>query len=268
MLKPFLAVIALVLSPPGFAGVLYYGGDPDATLGLGLVSGTDGRPIGPLTLSKATVYDDFVVPAGGWTITGLGGHFATEVPTAYWLTWEIRTAMSEGVGGTLVTQGQSTPTVTPDGFDYGQTGHYVEVALPTENYDAIELGPGTYWLGLYWNNWIVHPGTIPYVRGTSGANGVGGPFTNGSYWNAPDFGIDFHNPAGDVGITNVDVSYRILGVSGVSSIPEPGSWLLVITGLGLAVIGPRRWRRQVARATENGAWRRRPTNSPPVLTIA
>ena len=96
MLKPFLAVIALVLSPPGFAGVLYYGGDPDATLGLGLVSGTDGRPIGPLTLSKATAYDDFVVPASGWTVTGLGGHFATEVPTAYWLAWEIRTGMSEG----------------------------------------------------------------------------------------------------------------------------------------------------------------------------
>lgn len=242
MLKLLLAAITLGLAPPGFAGVLYDGGDPDGTLGLGLVSGTDGSPIVHFTISKATVYDDFVVPAGGWTITGLGGHFATQVPTGYWLAWEIRTGMSEGVGGTLVTQGYSIPTVTPDGFDYGQTGYYLEAALPTENYDAIELGPGTYWLGLYWNNYIGRPGTIPYIRGTSGANGVGGPFTNGSYWNAPDFGIDFHNPAGDVGIDNVDVSYRILGVSGVSAVPEPGSWLLLSMGLGLAVIGLRRRR--------------------------
>jgi len=251
MLKPFLAVIALVLSPPGFADVLYYGGDPDATAGLGLVSGTDGRPIVPYTLSKATVYDDFIVPAGGWTITGLGGRFATEVPTAHWLGWEIRTGMSEGMGGTLVMQGQAIPTVTPDGFNYGQTGYHLQVALPTPNYDAIELGPGTYWLGLYWQNYLSFPGTIPYLRGTSGVNGVGGPFTNGSYWNAPDFGIDFHNPAGDLGIANLDVSYRILGVAGVSSVPEPGAWLLMISGLGWAVIRPRRWRHHVVRTTWN-----------------
>jgi hypothetical protein len=150
--------------------------------------------------------------------------------------------MSEGVGGTLVAQGQAIPTVTPDGFDLGLSGYFVEATLPAPNYDAIELSPGTYWLGLYWQNYISHPGSIPYVRGTSGTNAVGGPFTNGSYWNAPDFGIDFHNPAGDVGIDNVDVSYRILGVA---SIPEPGAWLLMITGLGLAAIGPRGWRRHV-----------------------
>lgn len=252
MLKLVLAVIALGLAPSGFADVLYYGGDPDATLGRGLVSGTDGRPILPFTISDATLYDDFVVPAGGWTVTALGGHFATEIPTAYWLSWEIRTGMSEGVGGTLVTQGQSIPTVISDGFDFGQTGYCVEVALPTENYFAIELGAGTYWLGLYWHNYIVGPGTVPYARGTSGANGVGGPSTNGSYWNAPDFGIDFHNPAGDVGIDNVDVSYRILGVSGVSSIPEPGSWPLVSVALALAVfLRPRRPRRHVVRTTVN-----------------
>lgn len=251
MLKHFLAVIALGLSSPGFADVLYYGGDPDATAGLGLVSGTDGSPIVYFVISKATVYDDFVVGAGGWTITGLGGHFATGVPTAHWLAWEIRTGMSEGVGGTLVMQGQAIPTVTPDGFDFGQTGYYVEAALPTPNYDAIELGAGTYWLGLYWQNYISRPGSIPYIRGTSGTNAVGGPFTNGSSWNAPDFGIDFHNPAGDIGIANLDVSYRILGVSGVPPIPEPGSWLLMITGLGMAVIGPRRWRRHMMSTTLN-----------------
>ena len=252
MLKLVLAVIALGLAPSGFAGVLYYGGDPDAILGTGLVSGTDGRPIVPwLVINKATVYDDFVVPAGGWTITGLGGHFATEVPIAYWLSWEIRMGMSEGVGGTLVTQGNWIPTVRPDGFDYGLTGYDLEVALPTKYHDAIELGPGTYWLGLYWSNYIFRPGTIPYVRGTSGANRVGGPFTNGSYWNAPEFGIDFSNPAGNLGIDNVDVSYRILGFSGVSPIPEPGSWLLVSMGLGLAAMRPRRWRRHVVRTTGN-----------------
>lgn len=243
MLKLFLAVIALGLASPAFAGVLYYGGDPDATLGVGLVSGTDGRPIVHFNINKATVYDDFVVPASGWTITGLGGHFGTEVAIAYWLAWEIRTGMSEGDGGTLVAQGNTIPTVTPDGFNLGLSGYYVEATLPTPYDDAIELGPGTYWLGLYWRNYISRPGTIPYIRGTSGSNGVGGPLTNGSYWNAPDFGVNFLDIAGDVGIDNVDVSYRILGV--VSSIPEPSSWLLLSTGLVLAVIRPRRWRRQV-----------------------
>jgi hypothetical protein len=147
--KLCLAAIAFGLAPAAFADVLYYAGDPNG-LG-GVVSGADGRPSDGFTVNKARLYEDFVVPAGGWTITGLGGNFVTEAPTAYWLEYEIRTGVSEGVAGTLLYWGSFIPAITPNGFDYpvpngfdGTTGYYVEVTFSPLAEVPIGLSPGEY----------------------------------------------------------------------------------------------------------------------------
>jgi hypothetical protein len=252
------AAVALGLAP-AFADVLYYAGDPNG-LG-GVVSGADGTPPDGFTVNTARLYDDFVVPAGGWKITGLGGNFLTETPTAFWLEYEIRTGVSEGVAGTLLYWGNLLPTVTPNGFNYpvpngfsGTTGYYVELALSSLNevppglrpgeYShmvPIELGPGTYWMTLYWRNYITHPGTLPYLLPTSGDNRVGGPFSDVSLWDVPESGQNFANIIPDYGVDHhVDFSYRVLGTAGLSDVPEPGTGLLISTGLCAAVTACRR----------------------------
>jgi len=227
------AAIALVLAQLASASTLYYGGDPDGFSAL--VSGASwNTPLNPTSQNISWLYDDFVVPSGGWTITALGGNFVTEVPTAYWLEYHIRTGVSEGSPGTLVAFGYDVPTVTPNGFDFGQqTGFYVELTFPLTNFDVIELPPGTYWLSLFWHNYIVVPGAIPYITTTSGANAVGGPFSNRSYWHAPDFGLEYIDPAPLLGLENVDFSYRISGTLEITATPEPRMWLLIGTSLGL-----------------------------------
>lgn len=254
-----LVALALGLAPAAFADVLYYAGDPNG-LG-GVVSGADGRPFDGVTPNNARLYDDFEVPAGGWTITGLGGNFVTEAPTTYWLEYEIRTGVSEGVPGTLLYWGFDIPTVTPNGFDlpvppngfHGRTGHYVELTLSSHDeipeewkpgeYNhlvPLELGAGTYWLTLYWQNYIRNPGTLPYILPTSGANRVGGPFSNVSIWDAPGL-VNSTNIVPAYGVDDhLDFSYRMLGTAGISNVPEPGTWLLIGTGLCVGTA----WRRR------------------------
>src|SRR5690242_18177419 len=60
----------------------------------------------------ARQYDDFVVPDGGWTVTGVFAHTdmpATPVSQAY---WEIRSGMGLGNGGTLIASGVAAATQT------------------------------------------------------------------------------------------------------------------------------------------------------------
>jgi len=254
-----LLAIALGLAPAAFADVLYYAGDPNG-LG-GVVSGADGRPFDGFTVNNARLYDDFVVPAGGWTITALGGNFATEAPTAYWLEYEIRTGVSEGVAGTLLYWGSTIPAITANGFDVpvppdgfnGTTGHYVEFALSSldeiplgsepgeySHNVPIELGPGTYWMTLFWRNYIIRPGALPYILPTSGANRVGGPFSSASIWDTPGLGNSM-NIIPDYGVDDhLDFSYRIQGNAGISDVPEPETWLLISTGLCVGTA----WRRR------------------------
>jgi hypothetical protein len=92
-----LVAIALGLAPTAFAGVLYYAGDPNGYGGV--VSGTDGMPFNGFETHDARLYDDFVVPAGGWTITGFGGNFVTEAPLAYWPHISILTLTCESSDG-------------------------------------------------------------------------------------------------------------------------------------------------------------------------
>ena len=106
----------------GVSGTLWYNGDFNNINGLANEVNT--------TVTDAHVYDNFVVPAGGFDITSVFSDdlISTNVTGA---TWEIRTGVSAGNGGTLVASGSTaTPTVTATGRSgFGFTEYQVEVPI-------------------------------------------------------------------------------------------------------------------------------------------
>ena len=120
-------------------------------------------------------YDDFVVPSGGWTVTGVFSINAMSVDRVTAAVWEIRTGVSTGNSGTVVASGMSPAAQTllftwPD----GERMYRVQV-------DGLRarLAAGTYWLSVapvvpYGNN------SQSFVCGTSGKNAVGTPQGNNS----------------------------------------------------------------------------------------
>jgi hypothetical protein len=94
------------------------------------------------------VYDDFNVPAGGWTIDTAWANYliSKSAPQTTQAQWEIRSGVSAGNGGTLVASGTTAAAETAiigqfaDDFYREST---VQVTLP-----SIKLSQGTYWLSI------------------------------------------------------------------------------------------------------------------------
>src|SRR5204862_6336608 len=152
------------VSPTCTPGALLYNGDFNGGNGLANEQNTslgDGR--------YARVYDDFVVTdSGGWNITSVFSD-NLENTNVTGATWEIRTGLSEGNGGTLIASGMTmTPVVTPTGRSgFGFTEFMIEVTGLNVN-----LPPGTYWLN------VTPIGDLTgrsFDSTTSGANCVGTP---------------------------------------------------------------------------------------------
>jgi hypothetical protein len=128
----------------------------------------------------AFVYEDFIVPRGGWTITGVFSNNSMDKPEIKQAYWEIRSGMVEGYGGVLLASKTSPARanrrtqITPDG-----QAEY-EVRVDGLN---LKLEPGLYWLTVA----PVADG-LSYVHPTEGRNGVGSPSGNDSqcYWNFQD----------------------------------------------------------------------------------
>jgi hypothetical protein len=113
-------VVALLFGSPLFAGTVYwYNGNSDnVTELINEVGGSSGTGL---------VYDDFIVGAGGVSITGLfSNDLVLTVPASGPDTnapgvvtqagWEIRSGVSAGIGGTLVASGTGSATQTATGL--------------------------------------------------------------------------------------------------------------------------------------------------------
>ena len=162
----------------------------------------------------ASVYDDFNVPSGGWTLTSVfSDNFDNTNVTG--ATWEIRQGISEGNGGTLIASGMTmAPVVTLIecvGFEFCE--YMIEVIGLN-----VSLAEGHYWLN------VTPIGDLTgrsFDATTSGANCVGTPCGNNqnAFFNSNFFGANFTSTANEGQPS--DYSMGVIGsVSGGGS-PTP-----------------------------------------------
>ena len=172
------------------------------------------------------LYDNFTL-GQATNIDGLSASFSINGTNATSVSWEIRSGVQAGSGGTLLYSGTNACTNTYE--NTWSTYKYV-ASIPT-----ITLGPGDYYLSISANggsDWI-------YVAGTLGDNAVGGPIADGkSIWNCPQFGFNWL----PVEVVNNGNSFNCAyGLTGTAVVPEPSS----ILTLSLGVLAFRRRRRKL-----------------------
>ncbi len=117
--------------------------------------------------SYSVLFDDFVVPDGGWTIAGVFAHSQMTSTGVTEAVWQIRSGMSVGNGGTLVAIGRNPATQT-------QTAATVDgshVYLIQVNGLSLTLAPGSYWLSVA----PVTANAQSYLCPTLGAGAIGNP---------------------------------------------------------------------------------------------
>jgi hypothetical protein len=115
----------------------------------------------------ALVYDDFVVPAGGWTLVGVFSNNYMNQPKTQRAHWIIRSGMSEGRGGKVVASKTSPATlhprtpVDPEG--------YAEYEVRVDGLN-VKLEPGRYWFAVA----PIAEG-LSYINATAGGHAIGTP---------------------------------------------------------------------------------------------
>lgn len=230
-----MAMVLLVAPRVAMAqDVLFYNGDDAGSPRAFQTSQAwDGNPE-----IHALSYDNFLVSGASWSVTGLFGTLYSETPFTS-LYWEIRTGVSEGVGGTLIGGGVAAATTTA--LTSGSFALAPDLVVSYTTWDThvdisdahLVLDPGMYWLALaplqpafaYHGSVYIRYAGLVEARGTHGVNPV----------------LDQTTYHGSSYIKNVltEADYSV-GVEG-STVPEPATMTLLATGmLGLASMRRRR----------------------------
>jgi len=166
------------------------------------------------------VYDDFVVPASGWTVAGVFAHTRLTSAAVTQASWEIRSGVSAGNGGTVVASGIGTATVTetlPEG-----DGSYIYL-IEVDGL-SVTLPTGKYWLSVA----PVTQAAGAFLCATRGLNAVGNPPGNdgAAFYYVP--GNSFFTPLQETGGggTSGDFSLGVLAASAsvVTGSPPLAPW--------------------------------------------
>jgi hypothetical protein len=219
-------VLALLVAVaiPSSALTIWYGGDPDMYSALRSQQGG--------TISNAMTYDNFYATGSGWDVYYLVGNFAMDFQASD-MAYEIRSGVSEGNGGTLVSSGVIDVTQTATGNTNSDWGTSSNVYTLAGNTTPIQLAAGEYWIGMAPVIGDPTSSSNAFVATTSGSGGIGTPLNDGnSFFNWAGEGYNFTSTSNIFG-TSKDFSY---GVFANPVVPEPGSML--VFGMGLASFVP------------------------------
>jgi hypothetical protein len=223
-MKKVLLAAALVFCCCQFvcASTLFYNGDVD-TVGLGALNNTVTAGGG-----GQMVFDDFVVPEGGWDISAVfSNNQVPDIPLPYTATggtWEIWSDL-DGAGQTLVASGSTTTDFswTPT----GRSGFFPEYTLLISGLN-VDLAPGTYWLAV---SPFISDSGYAEISSTEGQNAIGTPLgSNGMAYVGTPQGTDLVPSTDFIAGPVDDVS---MGVDGTAT-PEP-SPLLPLCAVAVAV---------------------------------
>ncbi|HUI56880.1 MAG TPA: hypothetical protein VLY04_18020 [Bryobacteraceae bacterium] len=166
----------------------------------------------------ARVYDDFVVPDGGWTVVGVfSNNVLYHFPDVTQASWEIRRAMAYGKAGKLVASGLDSAVQRPASNNRLPEGVHVRIEVDGLH---VPLTPGRYWLS------VTPLGRgHSYICATRGRNASGNPPGNNG-WALFDvqpgprrFRETLDAAAGEVGI-GIDFSQGVI-ISPVQPVPVP-----------------------------------------------
>jgi hypothetical protein len=195
-------------TPPAYcrlpgSGCLFYGGDFDSSNANanGLANESD------LAVNDARTYTPFTVPAGRvWTVTGAFGNHLSSVtvidpPQA---NWEIRTGVSSGNGGVLLSSGTASAVYHATGRSgFGLTEYTVRVPISP----SVVLASGTYWVTVIpqcTNPNNSQCGSARYflsdVTDVPPPNGKGHEPGNDSFFDSTYFGFSFAPTWGSSGV--------------------------------------------------------------------
>lgn len=213
---------------PPIGNCLFYSGDFNRIEGLhNILNGYD-----PRLDINAIVYDNIIVPPGGWTVNSLftndavsGGDYFTE---AY---WEIRSGVRPGQGGTLVASGTASgPDVS---FKNGQDQWWGFGETIEADGLAVFLKPGQYWISV--TPIGTYGSSMSDESATSFSNCVdcAGHQSNVAYWTSSYFGSYFQPTYLECHVYAPchNFSFGVAGSAGVPTAPEPGTLMLLGSSL-------------------------------------
>ena len=244
-----IAALAVTASTARADVALWYNGDYDNRDSLTNQSQVPINTGTGFVLQTSLVYDNFVVPAGQvWTLTSVFSNnqmaYAANATTA---TWQIRSGVVAGNGGTLVASGDTAATQVAlppvNGNTYFDPEYRVTASVP-----SLKLAAGTYWLAVSPDSTGFF-GDQSYIETTSGKNAIGTPKgSDGNSYittNFPTSGPFAYNftpsttaLAGDGDGPNIDFSMGVIGTSAAAAVPEPSSLMLAVVAAGLLWIVP------------------------------
>jgi hypothetical protein len=224
---------------------LWYNGDFDLN---DAATNENNVPInvgGNTEVEQSLVFNKFTVGAGQkWSISSVFSNdqiaYYGTISTA---TWQIRSGMSSGNGGTLVASGDTSATVTQtqaaDGNNYIEPEFHLTASVA-----SVTLTAGTYWVAVApdsaytasASDALNYYGSQAFEETTSGAKAVGTP--KGNDGNSFLFN-DLSGP-GNLNYVSSSLDYSE-GVVGLAT-PEPTGFLPAVGLAGIAWLASRRRR--------------------------